>query len=90
MVDGPTASVDDVLASYVGGGNYGPATGIGTLTITQATPTVHVNALSFTFNGLPHASTGSVTGSSAIWFLIRIAQQARNRLGGAVDDGDGA
>ena len=51
-----------VLASFAGAGNDGPSTGIGTLVITRATPVVTIVGGSFTYDGLQHAATSTVTG----------------------------
>ena len=55
-------SVYNVVGSFAGGGNYGPAFGNGTLTITAIAPTVTVVDASHEFDGQPHAATGSVIG----------------------------
>ncbi|HEY7170426.1 MAG TPA: Ig-like domain repeat protein [Vicinamibacterales bacterium] len=43
--------------------NYAPATATTTIEITRATPTVTVSGGTFTYDGNPHASTGSVVGA---------------------------
>src|ERR1051326_1466062 len=46
--------------------NYSNATGTGTLTINQATPTVTVSGGPFTFDGNSHAATVTVTGGGGV------------------------
>jgi hypothetical protein len=51
-----------VSASAAALGNYGAASGTGTLTITKATPTLSVVAGSFVFDRQAHAATATATG----------------------------
>jgi hypothetical protein len=57
-----SAGVYNVVGTFAGDDNYEAATGSAILTIGKATPTVVVNAGTFTYDGTPHSATGSVTG----------------------------
>jgi hypothetical protein len=56
------AATYTVVASFAGNANYEPTSKSTTLVINKATPTVNVTGGTFTFDGKPHAATGSVLG----------------------------
>ena len=50
------------IASFQGSSNYEPAEASGSITIERGGATLIVNGVSTTYDGQPHAATGSVTG----------------------------
>ncbi|MDQ3710772.1 MAG: Ig-like domain repeat protein [Acidobacteriota bacterium] len=52
----------NVLGSFAGSNNYEATTGSNTITINKATPVITVTGGTFTYDGQPHGSTGTVTG----------------------------
>jgi hypothetical protein len=57
------AGTYDVVGSFAGNANYQTASATATITIGKATSTVTVEGGSFSYDGQPHAATGSVTGA---------------------------
>ena len=55
-----------VVASFAAGGNYGAATGEGTLDITRASATVTVTGGTFTYDGQTHSAGVAVTGVNGV------------------------
>ncbi len=51
-----------VVGTFTGGGNYGPASGTGSLVILASPVTISVTGGEFFFDGQPHPATGTVTG----------------------------
>jgi hypothetical protein len=62
VVNGLPANSYNLSASYAAQGIYGATSAVGTLTVSQATPTVTVVGGTYTYDGNTHAATGSVTG----------------------------
>ena len=56
------AGTYEVVATFAGDANYEAASATATLTIGKATPTVSATGGIFTYDGQPHAATGSATG----------------------------
>lgn len=51
-----------VVGSFAGGGNYGAASGTGTLAITPASPSLSVINQSFTYDGVAHGAAATAVG----------------------------
>jgi hypothetical protein len=66
--DSSTPPVDagayNVIGSFGGDGNYGPATGGAAVTIARASATVHATGVSAVYDAQPHPATGTATGVS--------------------------
>ncbi len=79
-----TRGVYPVTGAFTGGGNYGPATGVGSVTIVGLPVTVTVTGASVTYDGQPHPSTATVTDASNV--VIAIVPLVYNDLdaGGSV------